>query len=199
MVRVPCQGNHHHLLYILEKLLTLWNEQLCFHRPGNGASFGFSTRFTQTTWAGEGRLVPTIPPSPLTLPTFPQGSKPGAGFYSGAQMRDPSRTRVWGDVMVNEPALSPTGRREKGLCAHNKDKNVSLPITACVTWTVFPSRFLSQSKFTSCKGSKIWSIHQVFNIYSREALPKLKKKKKIFLITLFLISSFNSQRKGSQY
>ena len=198
MVRVPCQGNHHHLLYILEKLLTLWNEQLCFHRPGNGASFSFSTRFTQTTWAGEGRLVPTIPPSPLTLPTFPQGSKPGAGFYSGAQMQDHSRTRVWGDVMVNETALSPTGRREKGLCAHNKDKNVSLPITACVTWTVFPSRFLSQSKFTSCKGSKVWSIHQVFNIYSREALPKLKKKK-IFLITLFLISSFNSQRKCSQY
>lgn len=175
-----------------------------FHRPGNGASFGFSTRFTQTTWAGEGRLVPTIPPSPLTLPTFPQGSKPGAGFYSGAQMRDPSRTRVWGGDGPEKGRLmnqlwAQLGEGRWGLCAHNKDKNVSLPITACVTWTVFPSRFLSQSKFTSCKGSKVWSIHQVFNIYSRQALPRLKKKKKIFLITLFLISSFNSQRKGSQY
>lgn len=81
------------------------------------------------------------------------------------------------------------GEGRRGLCAHNKDKNVSLPITACVTWTVFPSRFLSQSKFMSCKGSKVWSIHQVFNIYSREALPKLKKKKNLFnnfVFNLFL-------------
>lgn len=145
-----------------------------------------------------GGWCPLFPPplwlSPPSLKALKQGpdSTPGprCGTLQGLVFEEM--------MMVNEPALSPTGRREKGLCAHNKDKNVSLPITACVTWTVFPSRFLSQSKFTSCKGSKVWSIHQVFNIYSREALPKLKKKK-IFLITLFLISSFHSQRKGSQY
>ena len=165
-------------------------------------------RFTQMTWPDKGRPVPNIPPFPLTLlhlwgPKWRRDSSRtsdrGDLLFSRSVMFDslqPTDCSTPGFPLlhylmeffqihkgtkggqVSELALSPAGRSEIGsLCLQQWHECFFVHHSLC-DLNIFSFRFLSESKFTSCKRSKVWSVHLLFKVHSIKAIPEVFYKKK---------------------